>query len=67
MFDRRWSILVVLFLARTAMGFQFQSISSVSSFLITDLHIGCSVAVRRRFDGLSCSIGRSLSNARSSG
>lgn len=35
----RWLILFVLFLARTAMGFQFQSIASVSPLLIKDLSI----------------------------
>jgi MFS family permease len=33
-----WVILAVLFLARTAMGFQFQSIASVAPFLIRGLH-----------------------------
>ncbi|MDP6705861.1 MAG: MFS transporter [Alphaproteobacteria bacterium] len=35
----RWTILAVLFLARTAMGFQFQSVASVSPFLIETLAI----------------------------
>jgi predicted MFS family arabinose efflux permease len=35
----RWIILAVLFLARTAMGFQYQSVGSISSFLIEDLGI----------------------------
>jgi predicted MFS family arabinose efflux permease len=35
----RWLVLAVLFLARTAMGFQFQSVASLSSFVITDLGI----------------------------
>lgn len=35
----RWSILVVLFIIRTAMGFQFQSLASVSTLLIDDLDI----------------------------
>ena len=34
-----WIILGVLFLARTAMGFQFQSIASVAPFLIRGLHV----------------------------
>jgi predicted MFS family arabinose efflux permease len=34
-----WLILGVLFLARTAMGFQFQSIASVAPFLIHSLHL----------------------------
>jgi len=37
--NNRWLILAVLFLARTAMGFQFQSVASLSSFVITDLGI----------------------------
>jgi MFS family permease len=40
MIDRRWSILGVLFVARAAMGFQFQSVASTAPFLIDDLHIG---------------------------
>ncbi len=36
---KRWLILAVLFLARTAMGFQFQSIGALSSFLVADLGI----------------------------
>lgn len=38
--SKRWFILGVLFLARTAMGFQFQSVVGVSSFLRADLGIG---------------------------
>lgn len=37
--ENRWLMLVLLFLVRTAMGFQFQSVASVSSFLIEDLSI----------------------------
>lgn len=40
MIDRRWQILGVLFLARTAMGFQFQSVASTAPLLITELHLG---------------------------
>ena len=36
---KRWLILAVLFLARTAMGFQFQSIGALSSFLVAELGI----------------------------
>ena len=39
MLGNRWVILAVLFLARTAMGFQFQSVAALSTFLITDLDI----------------------------
>jgi predicted MFS family arabinose efflux permease len=39
MASNRWRVLAVLFLARTAMGFQFQSIASVSPFLIDELAI----------------------------
>ena len=35
----RWLILTVLFLARTAMGFQFQSVAALSPFLVTELGI----------------------------
>ncbi len=38
--SKRWFILGVLFLARTAIGFQFQSVVGVSSALRTDLGIG---------------------------
>ena len=37
---RRWVILGVLFLARTAMGFQYQTIGSAAPFLIPELRIG---------------------------
>lgn len=33
----RWVMLIVLFLVRLAMGYQFQSVASVSSHLVTDL------------------------------
>jgi predicted MFS family arabinose efflux permease len=36
---QRWVILAVLFLARTAMGFQFQAVGALSSFVIVDLGI----------------------------
>ena len=39
MHHNRWFILAVLFLARTSMGFQFQSVASVSPFLIDELAI----------------------------
>jgi hypothetical protein len=39
MLDQRWRILGVLFLARTAMGFQFQSVASTTPFLMAELHI----------------------------
>ena len=37
MSDRRWIILAILFAARAATGFQFQSVGSVSNLLIHDL------------------------------
>ena len=37
---RRWVILGVLFLARTAMGFQYQTIGSIAPSLIGELRIG---------------------------
>ena len=36
---QRWIILAVLFLARTAMGFQFQAVGALSSLVIADLGI----------------------------
>ncbi len=39
MLRNRWLILAVLFLSRTAMGFQFQSVAALSTFLITDLSL----------------------------
>jgi MFS family permease len=37
--ENRWLILAGLFIVRTAMGFQYQSVGSVSSFLVKDLSI----------------------------
>ena len=37
--DARWTALTVLTAARTSMGFQFQSIGSVSPLLIADLRL----------------------------
>jgi MFS family permease len=37
--ENRWIILAVLFTVRTVMGIQFQSVASVSPFLIKDLDI----------------------------
>jgi MFS family permease len=37
--DERWLILAVLFLARTAMAFQFQAIAALSSFVMADFGI----------------------------
>lgn len=39
MFESRWLILAVLFIARFALGYQFQSAGSVAPFLIQDLDI----------------------------
>lgn len=39
MMSSRWLMLLVLFLARTAMGFQFQSVASVAPLLVRDLAI----------------------------
>ena len=36
---KRWLILGVLFLARTAMAFQFQAVAALSSFVVADLGI----------------------------
>jgi MFS family permease len=40
MTTNRWVILAVLFLARTAMAFQFQSIAALSPLLIADFGVG---------------------------
>ena len=37
---RRWLILAVLFVARTAMGFQYQTVASTAPLLLRDLHLG---------------------------
>ena len=37
--ENRWLILAVLFVVRAAMGFQYQSVGSVFSFLVEDLNI----------------------------
>ena len=37
--SNRWLILSALFLARTATGFQFQSVATLSSFLLTEFNI----------------------------
>lgn len=39
MIETRWIVLSVLFLVRTTMGFQFQSVASVSPFLVDQLSI----------------------------
>ncbi|WP_281016323.1 MULTISPECIES: MFS transporter [unclassified Minwuia] len=41
--DRRWIVLAAVFLARTSMGYQFQSIGSVGPFLISELAIDLAV------------------------
>jgi len=38
--QRRWLILAVLFVARTAMGFQYQTVASTAPLLGRELHIG---------------------------
>lgn len=37
--DRRWTMLGVVFLTRIAMGYQFQAVPSVSTFLVEEFHI----------------------------
>ena len=37
--EHRWRILIVLFIVRISMGFQYQSVASTSSFLMKDLNI----------------------------
>jgi predicted MFS family arabinose efflux permease len=36
---RRWLILAVLFVARTAMGFQYQTVASTAPMLLRELHV----------------------------
>jgi len=38
--QRRWLILAVLFVARTAMGFQYQTVASTAPLLLRELHMG---------------------------
>src|SRR4051812_34767937 len=40
MFETRWRMLAVLFLARTALGFQFQTIASAAPFLRERFGVG---------------------------
>lgn len=40
--DKRWTILLVLFIARTSLAFQVQSVASVSNFLADDLQLDLS-------------------------
>ena len=37
--ERRWLILTLLFIVRTTIGIQYQSIASTSAFLVKDLGI----------------------------
>ena len=37
---RRWLILAVLFVARTAMGFRYQTVASTAPLLLRELHVG---------------------------
>lgn len=37
--ETRWIILLVLFVVRTVMGLQFQSVASISPFYMADLGI----------------------------
>ena len=41
--DRRWMVLAAIFIARTSMGYQFQSIGSVGALLIAELAIDLAV------------------------
>ena len=40
MIDQRWLILVVLFVARSSFGYQFQSVASSAPSIEAELHIG---------------------------
>ncbi|MGB0625158.1 MAG: hypothetical protein ACPGQ5_01150, partial [Alphaproteobacteria bacterium] len=48
----RWVVLAALFLARSALGFHFQSVASVSPLLVEDLGIDSAVADLLRADGI---------------
>src|SRR5688500_14481744 len=39
--NNRWAILAVVFIARTATGFQFQAVASVVPLMIADLPLSC--------------------------
>lgn len=43
MIDQRWLVLVVLFVARTSFGYQFQSVASSAALIEAELHIGYAV------------------------
>ncbi len=43
MIDRRWLVLIVLFIARCSLGYQFQSVASSASYMEAELHIGYAV------------------------
>jgi len=43
MIDQRWLILVVLFVARTSFGYQFQSLASSAALIEAELHIGYAI------------------------
>ena len=40
MIDQRWLILVVLFVARSSFGYQFQSVASSAALIEAELHVG---------------------------
>src|SRR5262245_23428897 len=40
MIDQRWLMLVVLFVARSSFGYQFQSLASSAALIEAELHIG---------------------------
>jgi predicted MFS family arabinose efflux permease len=40
MIDQRWLILIVLFVARSSFGYQFQSVASSAALIEAELHIG---------------------------
>ena len=40
MIEQRWLMLVVLFVARTSFGYQFQSVASSAALIEAELHVG---------------------------
>lgn len=43
MIGQRWLVLTVLFVARGSMGYQFQSVASVASWIDSEFHVGYAV------------------------
>jgi hypothetical protein len=43
MIGQRWLVLIVLFVARSSMGYQFQSVASVAVWIESEFHVGYAV------------------------